>query len=55
MTIGKTPNLKQCSIMNQQRQTILDNFGRIVIYSIYIHPQFGANEDIWGSWEHLTN
>jgi hypothetical protein len=27
MIIGKTPNLKQCSTMKQQRQTSLNNFG----------------------------
>jgi hypothetical protein len=55
MTNGKTPNLKQCSTMNQQRQTSLDNFGQIVIYFIYTHPQFGANEDSWKLWQQLKN
>jgi hypothetical protein len=34
MIIGKTPNLKQCSTMKQQRQTSPDNFGQIIVYSI---------------------
>jgi hypothetical protein len=25
MIVGKTPNLKQCSMMNQQRQTMFHN------------------------------
>jgi hypothetical protein len=41
--------------MNQQRQTSPENFGRIIIYSIYTHPQFGANEHSWGSWQQLAN
>jgi hypothetical protein len=55
MTIGKTPNLKQCSTMNQQRQTSPDIFGKIIVYSIYTHAQFGANEDSWGPTQQLTN
>jgi hypothetical protein len=46
--LKKTPNLKQCSTMNQQRQTSPDNFGQIDIYSIYTHPRCEANEDSWG-------
>jgi hypothetical protein len=37
------------------KQTSPDNFGQIIVYSIYTHVQFGANEDSWGPTQQLAN